>query len=82
MRLCIMTLPILDKDMIRFFRKVDYTKTAPVRKHVTLKYIFTSYTPTENCIGPKLAPHGSCKHHVGQTWAPRTLLSGQMPNVN
>ena len=32
--------------------------------------------PTANFIGPTLAQRGSCRLHVGPTWAQRTLLSG------
>ena len=33
-------------------------------------------SPTANFVGPTLAQRGSCRLHVGPTWAQRVLLSG------
>ena len=38
--------------------------------------IFCSTSPTANFAGPTLAQRGSCRLHVGLTWAQRALLSG------
>ena len=37
-----------------------------------------SESPTANYVGPNLAQRGSCRLHIGPTWAQRALLSGMI----